>query len=118
MKVMVLDDDAAITRLTKAVLRMHGFEVTEYNDPLQAVTILETEAFNLILVDIMMPGMHGIQFIEEVRKSQLNATTPCVILTAKKLVEDERRKIFEMGGEIMTKPFIPQKLVEKVREML
>jgi len=118
MHILVLDDDAAITRLTKAVLKMHGFEVLDFNDPMEAVKILEEKKFDLILVDVMMPGMHGIEFIQRVRASETNREVPCAILTAKKLAENERREVFELGAEIMTKPFIPQKLVEKVREML
>jgi len=116
--VLVLDDDKDITLLTRSALTMHGYEVTESNDPVEAFDLVEKQSFRLILVDIMMPQMDGIEFIQRARQARPDADTCYAILTAKKLDEEQRRLIFDLGAEIMTKPFIPLKLVERVAELL
>jgi len=116
--VLVLDDDEDITLLTRSALAMHGYEVAESNDPLQALELVEEREFGLILVDIMMPQMDGVEFITQARQARPDAQTRFAVLTAKKLDEEQRRAIFDLGAEIMTKPFIPIKLVERVAELL
>jgi DNA-binding response OmpR family regulator len=116
--VLVLDDDQDITLLTRSALSMHGYEVTESNDPLQALEIVKEHSFDLILVDIMMPQMDGVEFIRQSQNACPDAGTRYAVLTAKKLDEEQRRTIFDLGADIMTKPFIPLKLVERVAELL
>ena len=116
--VLVLDDDEDITLLTRSALAMHGYEVTESNDPLEALKAVEERLFSLILVDIMMPQMDGVEFIRQSQQLRPDAETRYAVLTAKRLDEDQRRDIFDLGAEIMTKPFIPVKLVERVAELL
>ena len=116
--VLVLDDDEDITLLTRSALAMHGYEVAESNDPLQALETVKERSFSLILVDIMMPQMDGVEFIRQAQQLRPDAETRYAVLTAKRLDEDQRRTIFDLGAEIMTKPFIPVKLVEKVAELL
>lgn len=118
ISVLVLDDDEDITLLTRSALTMHGYEVTESNNPLEALDLVKKRSFRLILADIMMPEMDGIEFIRQARQASPDADTRYAILTAKKLDEEQRRIIFDLGAEIMTKPFIPLKLVEKVAELL
>lgn len=116
--VLVLDDDQDITLLTRSALSMHGYEVVESNDPLQALEIVKEHSFDLILVDIMMPQMDGVEFIRQAQAARPEADTRYAVLTAKKLDEEQRRAIFDLGADIMTKPFIPLKLVERVAELL
>lgn len=118
IRVMVLDDEQAITSLTRAVLTMHGYEVTEFNDPAEALAAARARKFDLFLVDILMPGMTGVEFLAETRKTEMNGKSKFAILSAKRMNEDERREVFDLGAELMTKPFMPQKLVEKVNELL
>jgi len=117
-RILVLDDDESITLLTRSALTMHGYEVTEYNAPEAALERTAEEEFALVLVDIMMPGMDGVEFIRQARQQRPDAATRYAVLTAKKLDEQQRREIFDLGAEIMTKPFIPVRLVERVAELL
>ncbi len=98
--VLVLDDDEDITLLPRSVLTMHGYEVTESNDPLQALEIVKSRPFQLILVDIMMPDMDGVEFIQKAKETEMNAGAKYAILTAKRLNEQDRRRIFDLGAEI------------------
>lgn len=116
--ILVLDDDANITRLTRSVLSMSGYQVTESNAPPEALKIVQSQAFDLILVDIMMPEMDGVEFIRQSRKTTTNAATRYAILSAKKLNQEDRREIYDLGAEIMAKPFMPNQLVDMITELL
>jgi two-component system, OmpR family, response regulator ResD len=117
-KVLVLDDDHDITLLTRSALAMHGYEVTESNDPAEALELVQQNDFSLILADLMMPGIEGTEFIRRAKELRPDSGTRYAVLTAKRLDEGQRRTIFDLGAEIMTKPFIPLKLVERVAELL
>jgi len=116
--ILVLDDDEDITMLARSVLTMHGYQVVESNDPIEALKIVQEQTFQLILVDIMMPEMNGTEFIKKAKETDTNAQTRYAILTAKRLNEEDRREIFDLGAEIMTKPFIPINLAEKITELM
>jgi len=116
--VLVLDDDEDVTLLARSVLTMHGYEVTESNNPVEALEIVKTRPFHLILADIMMPDMDGVEFIRQAKETDQNAGAKYAILTAKRLNDEDRRRIFDLGAEVMTKPFVPLNLAEKVAELL
>lgn len=118
IKVLVLDDDEDITLLTRSALSLHGYQVTESNDPIQALDQVRDTEFDLILVDIMMPQMDGYEFIRRAQQLRPDSKTRYAVLTAKQLNAEQRRAMFDLGAEIMTKPFIPMKLVERVADLL
>ena len=116
--VLFVDDNLAVTRLAESILSPDEYIVTTSNDPVQALKVVKKELFNLIVVDVIMPKMNGVEFIRKAKATEMNASSRYAILTAKKLEEEERREVFDLGVEILTKPFIPQKLVEKIGELL
>jgi DNA-binding response OmpR family regulator len=116
--IMVLDDQQDINRLTSFVLSKHGYEVTVANNPLEAYEIVKKKAFEVIIVDFMMPDMSGLEFIRLTKETEHNTETRFLVLSAKKINEHEMRSIFDLGAELMTKPFVPLKLVEKVSSMM
>jgi two-component system, OmpR family, phosphate regulon response regulator PhoB len=116
--IMVLDDQKDITRLTSFVLGKHGYEITVSNNPLEAFEVAKEKSFRLMIVDFMMPDMSGLEFIRQAKETETNAEAKFLVLTAKKINEHELRDIFDLGAEIMTKPFVPLKLVEKVSSIL
>lgn len=116
--VFVLDDEGAITTLTRSALTMYNFEVTECNDPLAALEIVKSQSFDVILVDIMMPEMDGITFLKTIKEFPIDPRTRFVILSSKKLTPGEEKEIFGLGAVMLSKPFIPRVLVEKITELL
>ena len=117
-QILIVDDEKLVTMLARGALNMHGYEVTESNDPVQAVEIVKSRQFAMILVDIMMPKMTVVDFIRAAKATELNANAHYAVLTAKRLSQEDRREIFDLGAQVMSKPFIPQKLVEWVGEIL
>lgn len=116
--VFVLDDAEAITMLARSALTMYNFEVTESNDPLAALEIVKSRTFDVILVDIMMPGMDGITFLKTIKEFPVDPNTRFVVLSSKKLTPGEEKEIFGLGAVLLSKPFIPRVLVEKITELL
>lgn len=116
--ILVLDDERNVTRLTSSTLKLNGFEVTECNNPLEALDLAETTPFHLILVDLMMPQMEGLEVMRRIREMPVNANARFVVLSGKRLEKEEKRSIFDLGAEIIQKPFFPNKLVETIQTVL
>ena len=107
--VLVLDDEPGITRIIESIFTLKGFNVVKHNSPTEALGSTEVEQFDLVFVDMMMPEMSGIDFIEHAKQNQHHAQF--VMLTAKRLDEEERKELFNLGVDIMTKPFKPHDLI-------
>ena len=82
-KILVLDDEVGITRITSAMLKMQRHTVTALNNPLEALELVKNDSgFELAVVDYMMPEMSGKDFITEVKKQY--PSLKCIMLSAKK----------------------------------
>ena len=79
-KLLVVDDDPAISEMLTLVLQSEGFETVAITDGAEAVAAAEREQPDLILLDLMLPGMNGIDICREIRKTSF---VPIVMLTAK-----------------------------------
>ena len=116
--IFVLDDTEAITMLARSALTMYNFEVTECNNPIAALEIVRSNIFDVILVDIMMPEMDGITFLKTLKEFPVDPNTRFVVLSSKNLTPGEEKEIFGLGAVMLSKPFIPRVLVEKITELL
>jgi two-component system, OmpR family, alkaline phosphatase synthesis response regulator PhoP len=115
-KIMVVDDEISIVTLLEFNLEKAGYTVITANDGKEAVEVIENEVPDLILLDVMLPGMDGIEVCKLLRQKNIN--TPIVMLTAK---DDELDKILglELGADdYMTKPFSPREVVARIRAIL
>ena len=114
-KILIIDDDEDIAELESFILKEDGFDTTIKNSGEEALKILEKESFDLILMDIMMPGISGIELCAQIR-NKVNCSI--IFVTAKANIVD---KIigFEIGGDdYITKPFVNQELLLKVKSHL
>jgi DNA-binding response OmpR family regulator len=114
-KIMVVEDDPAIQRSLKALLGAEGYEVVVTADGAEAVQMATTELPDLILLDVVLPGLNGLQVCQQIRA---RIYTPIIMLTAK---SDELDKVLglEMGADdYVTKPFSPRELLARVRAHL
>lgn len=114
-KILVADDEVSIRQIVEARLKMAGYEVVTAADGAEAVELVKTEQPSLIVLDIMMPKMDGLQVCREVRK---NLTTPIIMLTAKGDVID-RIQALEIGADdYVVKPFSPRELEARIKAVL
>ncbi len=114
-KVLVVDDEERIRRLLKMYLERENYEVDDAENGEIALHMAVENNYDLILLDIMMPGMDGIEVCQEIRKSK---ATPIIMLTAKG-EEANRVQGFEAGtDDYIVKPFSPREVVLRVKALL
>jgi len=113
--ILVVDDDDKIKALVKEYLEENGFLVSAARDASEAKQKLEIIKFDIIILDIMMPGESGLSLTKEVKK---NNPTPIILLTAKGEAED-RIEGLELGADdYLGKPFEPKELLLRVKNIL
>jgi len=113
--ILVVDDDDGIRDLVKQYLNENNFLVTTANSAEDANKKIEVAKFDLIVLDIMMPGKSGLEFTRE-NKNAIN--TPIILLTAKGEVS-ERVEGLEVGADdYLPKPFEPKELVLRIKNIL
>ena len=113
--ILVVDDDDGIRDLVKQYLNENNFLVTTANSAEDANKKIEVVKFDLIVLDIMMPGKSGLEFTRE-NKNAIN--TPIILLTAKSEVS-ERVEGLEVGADdYLPKPFEPKELVLRIKNIL
>ena len=115
-KILIAEDDRDIIDLLRLYLEKEGYEVLSAEDGLVAMDLLQDEKPDLVICDIMMPGMNGFDLIKKVRESENNV--PIIVLSAKNQDEDKIRGLDIGADDYMTKPFNPLEIVAHVRAAL
>lgn len=115
MKILVVDDEERIRRLLKMYLEREGYTIEEAEDGNEALAKGTANDYDVILLDLMMPGKDGIEVCRELREKK---ATPVIMLTAKG-EEVNRVQGFEVGtDDYIVKPFSPREVVLRVKALL
>jgi two-component system KDP operon response regulator KdpE len=114
-KILVVDDDPQIRRVMKATLVGHSYEVIEARTGEDALEILPKESPNLILLDMNMPGMGG---IETCRAIRAGSDTPVIILSVRNTEKDKVAALDAGADDYVTKPFGIEELLARIRAAL
>jgi two-component system phosphate regulon response regulator OmpR len=117
-RALLIDDDQRLTALVSEYLQQHDFEVQVAGDGEHGLTALERSQFDVILLDLMLPGIDGLEVCRRIRGRAETAHLPVVMLTAK---GDDVDKIvgLELGADdYLAKPFNPRELLARVRAVL
>lgn len=115
IKILVVDDEERIRRLLKMYLEIEEFVVEEAEDGMSALSKALNTDYDVILLDLMMPGKDGMEVCKELREKK---TTPVIMLTAKG-EEVNRVQGFEVGtDDYIVKPFSPREVVLRVKALL
>ena len=117
-RILVVDDNSDLRAYISNVLQRQGYQVRTAHDGEAALTMLETFLPNLVLTDLMMPGMSGLELLQQIRQDNRFSSIPVVLLTAK--VDDETRiEGVEQGADAyLGKPFNDRELLAEVRNLL
>ena len=116
MRILAVDDDRELTQLLQLVFESRGFGVTIANNGRQALDSLETELPEVILLDLMMPGMSGQEVCRQIRANPRTSNIPIIILTAKSDTETKREMMEAGATEYLVKPIRPIDLIQRTRE--
>jgi two-component system alkaline phosphatase synthesis response regulator PhoP len=117
-KILVVEDEPDIRKLIQYNLAQERFRVLEAEDGEQALKIVQRDKPNLLILDLMLPGLSGIELCRILRDRSETARLPILMLTAK-AGEADRVLGLEMGADdYLTKPFSPRELVARVRAIL
>jgi len=118
MKVLVIDDEPPIRLLCRVNLEAEKMEVLEASDGPTGLEKARNEEPDVILLDVMMPGLDGWQVAEELLADERTRSIPIVFLTARAEVRDRARGLDRGGIDYVTKPFNPTELAPLVRELV
>lgn len=114
-KVLIVEDDLAIAELERDYLEVHGYEVTLRADGKQALLEALEQQYDLIILDVMLPGMDGFDILRRIRETQF---IPVLMVSARKEDIDKIRGLGLGADDYVTKPFSPSELVARVKAHL
>ena len=117
-KILIVDDDFDTLHMVGKMLERHGFDIAAANNGEKALKLAEEENPDLIILDVMMPGMDGYEVTRQLRSVESTAFIPIILFTAKAQVDDKLEG-FEAGADdYLTKPTHPAELIARVKSIL
>jgi len=117
-RILVVDDEIGALTLIGIMLERGGFEVLKAKDADQALAVLELETPDLIILDVMMPGMDGIELCRVLRQRPNTGELPILILSARGDAKSVMSGMDAGASDYLPKPILHHDLVSKVRRML
>ncbi|WP_144462228.1 response regulator transcription factor [Bacillus pumilus] len=115
-KILVVEDEKKIARVLSLELEYEGYEVTVKETGMDGLQALEEESFDLVLLDVMLPELSGLEVLRRVRKT--NTATPIMLITARDSVPDKVSGLDLGANDYITKPFDIEELLARIRAQL
>ncbi len=116
MRVLIVEDDYPLRKIVSTILKEDGYEVEQAEDGEEGLFMATSAEYDLLILDIMMPGMDGYSLIRKLRKEGIHS--PTLFLTAKDRVEDKVEGLDAGADDYLVKPFASQELSARVRSLL
>ncbi len=114
-RILVVDDEPATNALASEYLRLSGFSVLPCRDGASALRLLEAEAFDLVVLDLRMPGLGGLELLKIIRERPRTRSLPVIVLSASLRPGAPAP---EGARAVIPKPFSPKDLVSAIRRIL
>ncbi|MBL0708719.1 MAG: response regulator transcription factor [Sulfurimonas sp.] len=115
IKILMIEDDLELAEILTEYLEQFEFDVTTEDDPFKAVSILKLKPFDLVILDLTLPGMDGLEVCEAIRERQ---DIPIIISSARSDLTD-KVKAFDLGADdYMPKPYDPRELEARIHSVL
>ncbi len=115
MKVLLAEDEKRMNRALCEIMRREGYEVTPVENGEDALYELESGVYDLVVLDVMMPGMNGFDVAKKARKE--GNRTPILMLTAKGELDDKVEGLDSGADDYLTKPFMTKELLARLRAL-
>ena len=116
IQVLLIEDDWDLALILKEFLEGKGYNVTHVENGLEALSILESYKFHLMICDIMMPKMDGLNFIRSIREADID--TPVIFVTAKNQIDDKLNAFLFGGDDYLVKPIQYDELFFRIKAIL
>lgn len=117
-KILVVDDDEKIRLFVKIILEKRGYEVVCVSSGLAAFQVLYEDRPDLILLDVMMPGMNGYEVLKKLKADDSTREIPVIMLTALGMGEDFQKAVSNGVDWYIVKPFNSRQLISRVEFLL
>jgi phosphate regulon transcriptional regulator PhoB len=117
-KILIVDDEPDLVELVSYNLKKEGFRVSTAPDGEDALEKVRKGVFDLIILDLMLPGIQGVELCRMLRSNPKTEAIPIIMLTAKGEVSDKIRGLETGADDYMTKPFSPKELLARVKAIL
>jgi DNA-binding response OmpR family regulator len=116
--VLVADDEPMLVRLLERKLSKSGFRVISAPDGESALALIEEKKPDLVVLDAMMPGIDGFAVVRRLKQSEATRSIPIIMLTGRRQDEDVVAALKLGVHDFMSKPFVPEELVLRIRNIL
>lgn len=116
-RILVVDDEIYIVHILEFSLSMEGFDVVTASDGEEALRKIEDEKPDLVVLDIMMPGMDGYEVCRRVRGANTTNYLPIILLSAKGRPVDREAGLEAGADDYIVKPFSPRRLLDRIRDI-
>ncbi len=116
--ILIIDDEKLATDLISARLEANGFDVSVANDPKVALEFLKTNKPDLILLDLIMPGMSGYEVLDKIRSGKATKDIPVIMLTARMVQADKIKALNKGLDDYITKPYDSEELLARINAVL
>lgn len=116
MNILIVEDEQRIARFIKKGLELEEYLADVSNDGAKALEMIQINGYDLIILDIMLPGLSGIEICQKIRQD--NIDTPVIILTARDSVEDRVSGLDAGADDYLVKPFAIGELLARIRALL
>ncbi len=115
MRLLLAEDEASLSKAVVTILRKNNYTVDAAYDGVEALEYLETNEYDGVILDVMMPRMDGISVLQKIRSAGNHV--PVILLTAKAEVDDKVRGLDSGANDYLTKPFASRELLARIRAM-
>ena len=114
-KILIVEDEEKLARFVELELQYEGYEVEKAYDGRAGIDMVKASPFDLILLDIMLPGLNGIEVLRRIRQT---SDVPVILLTARDAVVDKVTSLDSGADDYITKPFAIEELLARIRAVL
>jgi len=117
-RILIIEDEKDIIKMLEYNLQKEGYKTLSSRDGEDALALAQREHVDLVLLDLMLPGMDGLEVCKELKKESKTAATPIIILTAKSQESDKVIGLELGADDYVTKPFSPRELIARIKAVL
>lgn len=115
MRVLLVEDEKRMAQALCEILRLEKYEVDHYANGFDGLAAIESNIYDIVILDVMLPGMNGYEIVRRVRAGGI--TTPILMLTAKAELDDKVKGLDSGADDYLTKPFMTKELLARLRAL-